>query len=263
MIKEIHCFGTSFTAGGGFEWEAPHKKLMLANYYSETPFTQFNYSWPGQLQNIIGNSIKVFNHAKNGFGNDRMYRKTFDVIESSEKLDDKLFIYEFSGLQRKEIYSNTFKKHLIVNYTFEEDGSNWVTGITDRYFITDVGVENQLRPVVEPYFKETIDFFVEQKLIDQQAEYFVDYLIHNQINFLVIDSPRYQKTENKVRPYTIDFGNGLTNVVDFSMRNELTITHETKGGIVDGHGGLKWAKHVAKKVAINFNLLKTNNSSII
>ena len=62
MIKEIHCFGTSHTAGGGFEFFNKENASKLKKTYTERPFTQFNYSYPGQLQKLIGNGVKIFNH---------------------------------------------------------------------------------------------------------------------------------------------------------------------------------------------------------
>ena len=39
MIREIHCFGTSFTAGGGFEFESQFKQKKLLENYSEEPYS--------------------------------------------------------------------------------------------------------------------------------------------------------------------------------------------------------------------------------
>ncbi len=263
MIKEIHCFGTSFTAGGGFEFGSKSKHTKLLENYSEPPLTQFNYSYPGQLQKIIGDDIKVFNHGQSGFGNELIYRKSFDIIESSDTMDDKLFILEFSSLGRKEIWSNTYNKHLIVNYNFNDDESVWVTGISELYYFTDIFVENSLRGIIEPFIKETINFDVQEKLVNQNMEFFIDYLIHNKINFLVVQEPLYKKTRTKTLPYTIDFGDGVRNMINYSAIHKLTITDETNGRINDAHGGFKWAKIIASKIANKYNLNKSKNNQII
>jgi hypothetical protein len=263
MIKEIHCFGTSYTAGGGFEFESKFKHTKLLENYSEEPLTQFNYSYPGQLQKIIGDDIKVFNHGQSGFGNELMYRKSFDIIESSNRMDDKLFILEFSSLGRKEIWSNTHNTHLIVNYNFNDDLSVWVTGISELYYFTDIHVENSLRGIVEPFIKETINFEVQEKLVNQNTEFFIDYLIHNKINFLVVQDPLYEKSKTKILPYTIDFGNDIRNMINYSTIHKLTITDETNGRIIDGHGGFKWAKIIASKIANKYNINKLQTIQII
>jgi len=263
MIKEIHCFGTSFTAGGGFEFESHFKQKKLLENYSEEPLTQFNYSYPGQLQNIVGDTITVFNHGQSGFGNELMYRKAFDIIESSETMDDKLFILEFSSLGRKEIWSNTYNRHLIVNYNFNDDLSIWVTGISELYFLTESSVETNLKGIVEPFLKETIKLEVQEKLVNQNAEFFVDYLIHNKINFLVVQEPLYEKTKNKILPHTIDFGDGIRNMINYSFIHNLSITNETNGRIKDEHGGFKWAKIIATKIANKYNINKLQKTQII
>ena len=249
MIKEIHCFGTSHTAGGGFEFFHNAKKHILLKHYSETPHTQFNYSYPGQLQKIIGDDIKVFNHAKSGYGNERIYRKVFDIIENSNSIDDKLFIIEFSSVGRKEIWSNTHKKHLIVNYNFTHDSDGiFIAGIADNYFINGMKIENSIKDIIFPYFKETFEVFNQLKIVDQNIEFFVSYLFQNKVKFLIVEQPIYEKTKQKLKPYTIDFGNGVCNMVEYCDVNRLRIMDETNNELRDGHGGLKWATHVAKKI---------------
>ena len=88
MIKYIHCFGTSYTAGGGYEFDGDSpfrnqdseyiinlKKETKQKYPNEEQ-TQYNFSWQIQLQKLVdSNKIKVLNHFKTGYGNERIYRK--------------------------------------------------------------------------------------------------------------------------------------------------------------------------------------------
>jgi hypothetical protein len=37
MIKEIHCFGTSHTEGGGFEFMHKIRNIELKKFYKEEP----------------------------------------------------------------------------------------------------------------------------------------------------------------------------------------------------------------------------------
>ena len=249
MIKEIHCFGTSHTAGGGFEFFHDIRESMLLKNYSEEPYTQFNYSYPGQLQKIIGDDIKVFNHGKSGYGNERIYRKVFDIVENSESLDDKIFIIEFSNLGRKEIWSNTHKKHLIVNYNFIEDGTVYISGIAHNYFTDGLEIETSIRNIILPYFKETFELFNQQKIVNQNIEFFISYLFQNKVKFLVLEQPDHPTLKEKTKPYLIDFGDGIYNMVEYCYAKNLTITDETNNAIKDGHGGLEWSKHVAKKIS--------------
>jgi len=77
QIWFINTYGTSLTKGGGFEfWD--NKKLK--EYYSQTepdiPQFQFNFSWPGQLQLLVGRSI-VTNYAKSGYGNETLIKYAY------------------------------------------------------------------------------------------------------------------------------------------------------------------------------------------
>ena len=84
MIKEIHCFGTSHTEGGGFEFMHREKSTELKKFYTEEPFTKENYSYPGNLQKLVGKDIKVYNHAKSGYGNERMYRLVYEILNNKK-----------------------------------------------------------------------------------------------------------------------------------------------------------------------------------
>ena len=80
-IKYINCYGTSFTQGGGFEyWHQPGIKIAYDGLGPMVDKTHWEFSWPGQLQKYLGDTYQVRNFAKCGFGNERIYRKTHDMI---------------------------------------------------------------------------------------------------------------------------------------------------------------------------------------
>ena len=130
-IKNVHCFGTSFTAGGGFEWETEDgdRRDSIEKMYGNVniPKTQWDYSFPGRLQTLFkdnNQNIKVYNHGKQGYGNERVYRKVFDVILSKDfKKEENLFIIEFSWLNRREFFLNEINDYVICNYGFGEEGN--------------------------------------------------------------------------------------------------------------------------------------------
>lgn len=254
MINKIHCFGTSFTAGGGFEWDSVLKRDTLLENYTEQPFSQEHYSYPGQLQKLVGDTIQVFNYGKSGYGNERMYRKAYNIISESKNLDNQFFIFEFSHTGRKEIWSNTFNKYIIVNYYFNDDGSHGIGGVADRYFYNDREVSDKLRPLVDDFFKETIQLEAQFDLVKQNNDMFIDYLLYNKINFLVVQEPFDHKTTEKIKPYTMDFGNGTRNMINYAFETKLTITDETNGKIEDLHCGLKGNRFIAQKIAKHLNL---------
>lgn len=246
MIKEIHCFGTSYTEGGGFEFNSGDRKHILSKLYNDEPKTKFNYSYPGQLQKLLGDDIKVFNHAKSGYGNERMYRLAYDII-SNEDYKDKLFIFEFSSAGRKEFWSNTYNDYIIVNYVFNSNGEVSVSGIAQEYFLNEKESYAKLNHIFEPFLKETINFDNTHKLINQNSNIFIDYLLFNNVNFL-ITSPPLAFNKEKLSNHIINFEDDNNNMVWFALKNKLTITDETNGLVKDGHGGFEWAKIVANKV---------------
>jgi len=113
-LKNIYCFGTSYTAGGGFEFNSLDKRDFLIDIYSKTniPLEKNNFSYPGQLQYLLNDSIKVHDLGKNGYGNERMYRLIFDIT-TQPKFDKQssLFLIEFSDLGRKEFYVREGGQH--------------------------------------------------------------------------------------------------------------------------------------------------------
>lgn len=246
MIKEIHCFGTSYTEGGGFEFDSGDRKDILSKIYKDEPKTKFNYSYPGQLQKLIGDDIKVFNHAKSGYGNERMYRLVHDLVSNTD-CSNKLFLLEFSSIGRKEVWSNTKNEHLIINYVLNGLKTPSISGIATEYFLDEKECYKQFNHIFEPFLKETIDFDTEMKLINQNSDMFIDYLLYNNINFIITAPP--QKFDNiKLKSYIVDFERGINDMVSFALKKKLTITDETKGAIKDGHGGFEWSKIVANKI---------------
>ena len=59
QLKHVNCFGTSFTDGGGHEFGkrdgdyGKYLKEVYRNKYPNEEQTQFNFSWPGQLQKLF------------------------------------------------------------------------------------------------------------------------------------------------------------------------------------------------------------------
>lgn len=270
-IKYIHCFGTSHTAGGGFEFDSNNgDKVKLKTIYKELgeKLTQFNFSWPGQLQKFLKNKkIKVINHAKSGFGNELMYRKTFEIISDKKfKKDENLFIYEFSYIGRKEYYLNSLEDYIIVNYgnlnSSRDDGPVHFE-IGNNYFYdnkqTRKKIDNFL-PVAYNFFKEVIDEFEVKKEIDRNNSYFYNFLVNSGVNFLLSSPPdacsetEYQNLDVNIFPNIEDkmikIQDGEVKVESFlglvHMFDNYSITNETKGRIVDHHLGLRGNKLVAK-----------------
>lgn len=250
MIKEIHCFGTSNTEGGGFEFFNQEIASKLKKIYTEKPFTQFNYSYPGQLQKLIGGGVKVFNHGKSGYGNERMYRIAFDLImNNTDSLSEKLFIFEFSFLGRKEFYSNTLKDHFIVNYSILEDGTD-INGISQTYFINHKETYELLKNKVVPFINETIQGENQIKTLRMNNKFFVDFLLQQNVNFLLATPPYDEKNDFKqdLKDRYIPYTDKENSLYGYYFNNGWTITEETSGFINDGHAGLYGNNECAKRI---------------
>ena len=276
-IKEIHIFGTSFTAGGGYLWEVPEEILenhssiqnrvnMLDKKYDEEPKTMFHYSWPGQLQALFKeqrNGIKVFNHAKEGFGNETMYRITNDLLwDGNTRIDsdDKIFIYEFSGLGRKEIWFNLIEDYCVLNYgDMEKSLSNGgFVGVHQTHRLNSIGVHfkkdvdkwKRVDSVARTYLNETIDLKEQLKLLQRNNHMFIDSLLHQKINFYIVSPPEYPL--DKIKNRCIKFGDTIDFVEWGLAKGGLRIQDDIK--IKDSHFNLEGNKMIAKIV---YDKLKT------
>jgi len=263
-IKYIHCFGTSHTAGGGFEFETNYKPRteILKTIYGriDEPLTQYNFSYPGQLQNFVGKDIKVFNLGKQGFGNDRMYRIAYDIITDDHfKVHENLFLFEFSGIGRTEFYLNKIKDFITINYQHTIDKNGNLTydgvdliGVSHSYFyeteeFLDYVKENN--SFYESVVKNFISYETESKKIFRESEFFISYLLKCKINFYYT-APPIVWPEFVDETKNIVFGDGVyfkknNSILQFSSENNLTIRDETNNQYEDDHNSYKSNKLVS------------------
>ena len=263
-IKYIHCFGTSHTAGGGFEFNSnnPDRNALLETYYSieGEEKSQFNFSYPGQLQKFVGTNIKVYNQAKQGYGEDRMRRVFSEIITQSDfNVEENLFIFEFSGLGRREYFINQLNEYLTINYQYGHDknqpfANNPILNGTAFSYFYDTQEQytyiNENKEFYEQYVKTFINFDDEYKRNTFANEMFVDYLINNNYNFLYTVTPiffksGYTKTSNEIILGDNNYFKSSNNLLNFAWQNELIIKHETNGKYDDLHNSFKCNKLTA------------------
>jgi len=278
MIKYIHCFGTSYTAGGGHEFDAtgPGRKPTgnylqnLSKSYSEKwpneEQTLYNCSWPGQLQKLLPSDVKVFNYAKSGYGNERMYKLAWEIIRDSNfNKNENLFMFEFSALGRKELWSNTLNDEIITNYNIDEKEDKFVyNGAANDYFYDSQDKINLIdkisKEIIEPFYKETLSLVPKMRNLEMNNEFFLAYLNHNNINFLLTAEPFYNAVGFR-KENTINFGENYKYIsfVNYFHDKDLTITKETNGKVIEGHMGMTGAKYIANcilKRLIELNFIK-------
>lgn len=270
-IKNIYCFGTSYTAGGGFEFD---KDTKLVHLYKNLgiPLIQYNFSWPGLLQSIVGTDIQIHNLAKSGYGNERIFRKTLDVIQDKNgKTDDSLFIFEFSGLGRKEYFFNELNDYVICNYNFDDNDTALMHGIANGYF-EDTDTTKELLTEYEPLFKEfmqkTINFKNQHIIYERNLLLFISFLELNNINYLINGNiflnPKMGNTipnfSNKILQFKDKTGK-VGDLVRYFNSYNLTLEDETRGIIKDGHCGYVGNKIISEMIynqLIDFGYLNSN-----
>lgn len=257
-IKEIYCMGSSFTAGGGFEFE---HKIMFTSFrdlYSSIgeETTLFNFSYPGQLQKLIDDDVIVHNFGKQGFGNHRTERIVYSLINSSKFDKDKtLFLIEFTALGRDEIFSKHLNDFIVCNYSTKNNTDFVYSGISKDYF-SQTKKEKKFLSNYDELFKTIVENFkvvdIEVEKVCREMDFFLTYLESKSINYLLTCNP-IPVLENYNKEKTIEFGDGLyfkksRCFPSFSFKNKLTISEETNKLVEDGHCGFKANKIVANVV---------------
>jgi hypothetical protein len=253
-IKYLHFFGTSFTAGGGFEW-ASNKKDYLNNFYGDVDCdkTEFAFSYPGQLQKLLGDKYIVKNWAKSGYGNDRLCRLAYDVItDSSFKTEEHLFLFEFAGLGRKELFFNPLNDYIILNYYSNKNNqpSTYAKG-----YAYDTDEERSILENEDKFFQKYTKLLVNQKNevqnIDMMLDFFSSFLTDKKINNIVLSGGLPLSAENLIGKNRIN-AEETEEFIDILLyilgTYKLSISNETSNGIVDGHFGYYGNKLAAETI---------------
>lgn len=253
MIKKIYCFGSSHTEGGGF-----HDSLLVTNLYKniiDTP-TMSKLSWPGILQNILGESVDVHNYGKSGSGNERIYRMVLDLIFGENQFQDTKFnkeetliLIEPTNLDRKEYYSTTIQDHVVVNYrAVEPKSTKSFHVVQNHYFEDEPGLNNKLnKKLYYDFLIETSHFDVQLNLMQKNLLMFFSFLELHNINFKIVNSCNiFTNSQEKYKVFdTIKYSfqdthgeyNTFEDFTDYASKNGKLIQNETHGRIDDPHQG--------------------------
>jgi len=224
-MKKIYTFGTSFTEGGGFEFDLKHN---VAEFYREIakkenlPLEKFWFSWPGQLQKRLGSDIKVINLAKSGAGNDTMVRRVFDVVtDTTFKKENSILLIECAHSGRAEFFSNKINDHIIVNYHYRRvdelhkgPEDNFEThfippknidsiprphGMVFDYNVTskeDIEKNKKIVPqlsAMESFFENFHSYDNWTDETDRQIQFLFDFLNHRKINYYIVEPHHFRK----------------------------------------------------------------------
>jgi len=219
MIKNIHCFGTSFTAGGGFEFNGNNElrctELLSAYNGINEPKEQFNFSYPGRLEKLL-NGVHVINHAKQGYGNELLYRKTFDIVNDPFfKTEETLFIFEFSWLGRKEFWLNDINDYIIANYRFEKDDKVKDCTLANSWHYDSLETVSKVEAhqnLFNSFFKETYNAWNMRDVLERNLSMFFSFVRENKLNFIVTSLPKI----------------AIEKDIDYITKNNLNIKYRTK-----------------------------------
>jgi len=269
-IKNIYTFGTSWTEGGGFEFDKPKPKYNsddLYNIYGNTDeeLTRKNFSWPGQLSKICKN-LNIINHAKSGYGNERLYRKAFEEI-TNPKFDKEhsLFLFEFSDLGRKEIYHKEIGDYIILNYYWEhpiQETDLKISSFANSYYYDSDEVLNILSKdydLLKSFLEKTIDFYNVVDLLNRNMHMFISFLEFNQIKYHILTTEyvnwnqNLKTTENLIKEKRVKLNlknDTYNDVMELFTQYGLSLKNETNGVINDGaHLGYNGSKLIANLVS--------------
>jgi len=269
MKTKLHFFGTSYTEGGGFEF---HLNKKLESIYGDLgeELTKFNFSFPGQLLKLIDkNKFEVYNHAKSGFGNDRLFREFYKVLDNKNfNVRNNIFFFEFSWLGREDYFVNKLNDYVICNsdYDVNENFMFDENNITVDYdYSTDeqYKIYKQISKTFSNFFKITKNKSSETQTMFGKIMTFLSLLEYLNIRYYFTESPLHLIQLEEKRNYKIyhEFFRLIKKEINFSNDynlkissyqfinlQKLTITDETEGLIENSHYGYIGNKLIAKYI---------------
>lgn len=184
MIKNrFHFFGTSHTAGGGFEFHNnPKVKKCYGGFGHDN--NEHSFSYPGCFERLLDSEYEVVNHAKCGYGNELMVRKVFEVIQNPNfDIDTDVLFLEFSDVGRKEFWNNDLKDFVILNYSFDDTKH---FGLANKYWYDSKDTALYLhrkKDFYKEYIKLCLEVNTQIELVQRNALMLISFLQNNNINF--------------------------------------------------------------------------------
>jgi len=265
MIKKIYAFGTSHTAGGGFEFNtnntSPNPDVYKKIIDSEN---HFDFSYPSILSNKLG--IDVENYAKQGYGWERVTRKIFHVLnQKSFKKEESLFLIEISSYDRHEFWMNSIQEHITINALPEEIKNIENFSLAHDYHYQDEKQRKYIENNKNMFHKLMLETLNYDRLLEKIQNNFlllINFLENNKINYYLTNgdlpiSPEHQHFlpdySNKIIKYKLfDFSKTkykeLENWTEKIANFKLKINDESSNKVNDGHQGLSVSFYIADTI---------------
>jgi hypothetical protein len=182
-MREIICIGTSYTEGGGLY------EPIVKEYYKKKNIIydkQSEVSWPAHLGKLA--NTKIRNLGKCGSGIDYLIRNVEEIIEN-EDVSDKVFLLEYSGWGRTELWDSTRNQYIITNWG-PRDGVDPKNQGYSVMMTTDYTYGMQLEPIEFKIWETFLDkHFNELEFLINRDKQFLNLLYKlksKKINFVVI-----------------------------------------------------------------------------
>jgi len=253
-IKNIYSFGTSFSNAGGFEF---HRKSHMRDYYKclDIPLEKSKVQYTYLLSQLLEKTINCTNLSKDGFGNERIYRKIHEITHQKNFIpEENLFIIEFSDLGRKEIYVNKDKKHGIINYLVEDEQKIKFVGSSYNYN-DEIWTENLLEAEesFKSFFEKSFNFREEIDKTNANILKTITYLEYLKIPYIILHSPpnpghgHVHIFDDLIKRKSVDEIDGHV-IFGYLWSNKYDITDETNGKVGDLHFGYRGNIIISKLV---------------
>ncbi len=272
-FKHLYCNGCSTMAGGGLEIV----KTDLLKYYKDTYGVEWrserDIMWPKLVANYF--NMEIHDYSKSGAGVERFIRETYEFINDNQTIiNDTIFFIEFPVIWNKiDVWSNEDNEYLICNtdLNYDDRGKSLNTlrdiHLCKDYFYQTESEKKELEERIKDDLKSAMFKIWNPKKYTQK-------IMQNLLG--LISFMKLKNLEFYILPNAIDtvyletnVGNIKKHLLDLKIDDEehqndfhnwqgqrYTITKETNGIYIDGHGGYfahkKWAEEVIKKLKENY-----------
>jgi hypothetical protein len=262
MINKIVCIGSSHTEGGGFHGDVETLNKIYSNIVDNPSMSTL--SWPGLLESLLDEKIKVINLGKCGSGNQRLMRQFFDIICcGSFNKEETLFIFEPTHLDRREYWSNTINDYVVLNYSAYNGDMPAV--LVHEYYKEETEKNQKLKDVEKLYqdfTSETSHHPIQIAEVETNYLMFYNFVKNQNINHMLLTNLVIEP--NSIRNFYqgIDsieyeiFGEKTKDIWPFVHDKELLLKWETNKLIDDWHQGY-FVNNIISKTVYN-NMISNN-----
>lgn len=257
MYKTIYSCGSSFSCGGGLNWETVinlYKKIHNIDIQSH-----IEVSYPNIIANKL--NLKIVNESIPGGSANRMIRKVYDYVLNNSDVETTLFLLEIPPMWRDEFYSNE------LNRLFNVTRGVLNSVETDK---TDIANGNRPGDMIKihknlvNYFKKFIDVNFEITKTMNNLIGLFSFLTIKKIRFIIVngyDFYSYLCDSNINLEYNFYwYKNHIKPLSDLFIDEDLNIRAELANIIDDNHmgyfGNYKFSEDLLKYIQETIKLHK-------